>query len=142
MQHLRAVGQALYAEAPAQLEAWLAPLMRQLKHDSAVKVVHQLETLLASLPAGAARTTVATEVNYLRSPQARMDYRRARRLGEPLGSGAIEATCRQYQCRFKRTGQFWSTTGDEALLCLDTFWRNGRWHLLFPHTLPSDPARN
>lgn len=142
VQHLRAVGQALYGEAPAQLEAWLAPLVRQLKNDSAVKVVHQLEALLASLPTGPARTTIATEVNYLRSHQSRMDYRRARRLGEPIGSGAIEATCRQYQCRFKRTGQFWSTAGDEALLCLDTFWRNGRWHLLFPHTLPSDPARN
>ena len=46
------------------------------------------------------------------------------------------------QCRFKRPGQFWSKEGDEALLCLETFWRNGRWHLLFPHALPHDPARN
>ena len=52
---------------------------------------------------------------------------------QPLGSGAIESTCRQYQCRFKRTGQFWTTAGDEALLCLETFWRNGRWHELYPH---------
>jgi hypothetical protein len=52
---------------------------------------------------------------------------------QPLGSGAIESTCRQYQCRFKRTGQFWTTAGDEALMCLETFWRNGRWHELYPH---------
>ncbi len=142
VQHLRAVGLALYGEASAQFAAWLAPLVRQLKNDSAVTVVDKLQTLLSSVPAGAIRTAVATEVNYLRSHQARMDYRSARRRGEPIGSGAIEATCRQYQCRFKRTGQFWSPAGDEALLCLDTFWRNGRWHLLFPHTLPSDPARN
>lgn len=38
-------------------------------------------------------------------------------------------------------GQFWSQAGDEALLCLETFWRNGRWHLLFPHTA-FNPARN
>jgi len=31
----------------------------------------------------------------------------------------MESTCRQYQTRFKRTGQFWSQTGDEALMCLD-----------------------
>jgi len=37
----------------------------------------------------------------------------------------LSSTCRQYQCRFKRTGQFWTTAGDEALLCLETFWRNG-----------------
>jgi hypothetical protein len=52
---------------------------------------------------------------------------------QPLGSGAIESACRHYQCRFKRTGQFWTTAGDEALLCLETFWRNGRWHELYPH---------
>src|SRR5271169_4692201 len=121
VQHLHAVGQALYPEDPDRLHAWLEPLVRQLKHESAVKVVRQLEAVLASLPAGAARTVVETEVNYLRTHQARMDYRAARRRGEPIGSGAIESTCRQYQCRFKRTGQFWSEKGDEYLLCLDTF---------------------
>jgi len=23
-------------------------------------------------------------------------------------------------------------------MCLETFWRNGRWHVLFPHSLCSD----
>ena len=63
------------------------------------------------------------------------------RAGETIGSGPVEATCRQTQCRFKRPGQFWSVKGDEALLCLETFWRNHRWHLLFPHT-GFNPARN
>ena len=61
---------------------------------------------------------------------------------EPLGSGAIESTCRQYQCRFKRTGQFWTMEADEALMCLETFWRNGRWHDLFPHAKPPSLANN
>ena len=62
--------------------------------------------------------------------------------GEPLGSGAIESTCRQLQCRMKRGGQFWSTAGDEALLCLETFWRNDRWELLFPHVAITAVSRN
>ena len=61
---------------------------------------------------------------------------------EPLGSGAIESTCRQYQVRFKRTGQFWSCAGDEALLCLETYWRNERWHELFPHAKAPAVANN
>lgn len=142
VQHLAAVGRAVCGEDHAKLKAWLQPLVRQLKNDSAVKVVRQLEDVLATLPAGAPRAAVQTEVNYFREHQARMDYRAARRRGEPLGSSAVEATCRQYQCRFKRPGQFWSRTGDEALLCLETLWRNGRWHLLFPHAPPFDPTRN
>jgi hypothetical protein len=55
----------------------------------------------------------------------------------PVGSGAIESACRQYQCRFKRTGQFWTTVGDEALMCLETLWRNGRWDQLYPHARSS-----
>ena len=62
--------------------------------------------------------------------------------GEPLGSGAIESTCRQMQCRMKRGGQFWSRAGDEALLCLEIFWRNDRWELLFPHVAITASSQN
>ncbi len=71
-----------------------------------------------------------------------MDYAAGQKLGEPIGSGAVEATCRQYQCRFKRTGQFWTQTGDEALLSLETFWRNARWSMLYPHSQGADPNQN
>jgi len=141
-QHLAAVGRALFGEDKAKLKTWLRPLMRQLKNESALKVVEQLEDILAQLPSGASVQAVQKEVNYFREHQHRMDYRAGRRRGEPIGSGAIESTCRQAQCRFKRPGQFWSTRGDEALLCLETFWRNSRWHLLFPHNRRSDPSKN
>ena len=61
---------------------------------------------------------------------------------EPQGSGAIESTCRQYQSRFKTVGQFWSTTGDEAVLSIATFLRNERMHVLFPHVKLSPHYRN
>jgi hypothetical protein len=141
VQHLAAVGRALFGEDQTQLKAWLKPLVKQLKHQSSVKVIRQLEEALAALPGGAAAQAVAKEVAYFHEHQARMDYRAGRRAGEPIGSGPVEATCRQIQCRFKRPGQFWSQAGDEALLCLEMFWRNDRWHLLFPHTV-FDPARN
>ncbi len=54
-------------------------------------------------------------------------------MGQPLGSGAIESTCSQYQGRFKLRGQFWSLEGDEALLALATLHLNDRWNRLFPH---------
>jgi len=141
VQHLAAVGRALWGEDKAQFKAWLKPLARQLKNESAVKVIRQLDDALAGLPVGPAAEAVAKEVAYFREHQNRMDYRAARRAGEPIGSGPVEATCRQGQCRFKRPGQFWSTVGDEALLCLETFWRNERWDLLFPHTA-FNPSRN
>ena len=141
VQHLAAVGRALLGEDKAKLKAWLKPLVQQLKNQSAVKVIRQLQDALAAMPCGPAADTVTKEVNYLREHQERMDYRAGRRAVEPIGSGPVEATCRQTQCRFKRPGQFWSQRGDEALLSLEMCWRNDRWHLLFPHTA-FNPARN
>ena len=114
--------------------------MRQLKNESAVKVIRQLDAALVGLPAGPDAATVAKEIAYLKAHEARMDYRGGRRAGEPIGSGAVEATCRQAQGRFQRPGQFWTKAGDEARLCLETFWRNDRWARLFPPTA-FDPAR-
>ena len=142
VQHLAVVGRALFGEDKDKLKEWLRPLAQQLKNQSSIKVVQRLEEILAAMPAGPAAETVQKEVNYLQEHKERMDYRTARRRGEPIGSGAIESTCRQTQCRFKRPGQYWSQPGDEALLCLEMFWRNERWHLLFPHNRHLNLSKN
>jgi len=142
VQHMAAVGRVLLGHDKVKFQQWLRPLVKQLKNQSAIKVIGQLEDLMKQMPPGTAADQVEKEVNYLREHQNRMDYRLGARRAEPIGSGAIESTCRQAQCRFKRPGQYWSQQGDEALLCLETFWRNNRWHLLFPHNRHFDLSKN
>ncbi len=139
-QHLWAVAHTLHPDDEAAAKAWVEPMLAKLKEDASCQVITELEQLQQRLE-GSARQQVEKEVNYLQTHRERMDYGTARNRGEPLGSGAMESTCRQYQTRFKRTGQFWSQTGDEALMCLETFRRNGRWHLLFPHS-KCNPSKN
>jgi hypothetical protein len=142
VQHLWAVAHALHPDDEAAAKAWVTPVKGKLLSDAGVEVITDLNQVLSHLR-GAKRQAVEAERNYLESHRERLDYADARRRGEPQGSGAMESTCRQYQCRFHRPGQFWSRPGDEALLCLETFWRNGRWHVLFPHVPPTfDPSRN
>jgi len=142
LQHLWAVAHALYPDDEKAAQAWVAPMKEKLLAGEGVEVITDLSQLLRRLR-GAKRKQVETERNYLEHHRNRMDYAEARRRGEPQGSGAMESSCRQYQCRFHRSGQFWSRTGDEALMCLETFWRNGRWHVLFPHVPPTfDVSRN
>jgi hypothetical protein len=141
-QHLWAVAHALHPQAESAAAAWVQPLLTQLKEaDHACPVILEVEQLRERLQ-GAARQQVDKELDYLQANRGRMDYGAAQKRGEPLGSGAMESTCRQYQVRFKRTGQFWTQTGDEALMCVETFWRNERWHLLFPHVTLSDLSKN
>ena len=138
-QHLWAVAHAMHPEDQAQARLWIQPLLKKLKAGRALKVIAQLESVTKRLRAQR-RATAQSELAYFRTHRHRLDYQVAEKRGQPLGSGAIESTCRQYQCRFKRPGQFWTRSGDEALLCLETFWRNGRWHLLFPHS--AHPSKN
>ena len=79
------------------------------------------------------REAIDREIDYFREHRHRMDYKEGKKLSQPVGSGAIESTCSQYQRRFKLTGQFWSLEGDEAFLALSTLHRNGRWKQLFPY---------
>jgi len=139
-QHLWAVAHRLHPDDEGAAKAWVQPLLDKLKQDASCEVITELDQLAQRLE-GPVREQVEKEVNYLQTHRDRMDYGTARQRGEPLGSGAMESTCRQYQTRFKRTGQFWSQTGDEALMCLETFRRNERWHILFPHS-KSNPSKN
>jgi len=68
-------------------------------------------------------------------------WRKCGQRGKPYRlSTRSSVVCRQHECDFKRPGQFWSQTGDEGLMCLETFRRSGRWQLLFPQS--ADPSKN
>ena len=140
-QHLWSVAHTLHPDDVAAARAWVEPLLDKLQADASCEVITELAQLRERVE-GAARATVERETAYLQTHRERLAYGTAKKQGEPLGSGAMESTCRQYQVRFKRTGQFWTQTGDEARMSLETFRRNGRWHLLFPHARSSDLSKN
>jgi hypothetical protein len=139
--YLWAVANELHGTGTPEARRWVKPLLKQIRNDQVTKVITHLEELKPSLT-GAAIKVADDALEYYGNNQQRMQYKEARKHNEPVGSGAIESTCRQLQCRMKRCGQFWSTSGDEALLCLEMFWRNGRWELLFPHAQLTSVSNN
>jgi Uncharacterised protein family (UPF0236) len=157
-EHLWTIAHELYGKDTPEARRWIEPLLKQLHRDKTTNVIQGLTDIAAQVQ-GKLREKVQAQITYFQNNQNRIHYRAildARKAVQngtasdeqkikatgPLGSGAIESTCRQYQCRFKRTGQFWSLEGDEALMCLETFWRNNRWHNLFPHAKPPPFANN
>ena len=152
-EHLWAVAHDLHGRGTPEARAWVAPLLQQVRDDQTGAVIATLAELKPRLQAKE-QAKLQTQIEYFEHNTHRMKYKdilaaqaavqagtatpdQSQLAHQPLGSGAIESTCRQYQCRFKRTGQFWTTVGDEALMCLETFWRNGRWHELYPHAKSS-----
>jgi hypothetical protein len=139
--YLWAVANQLHGKGSPQARQWVKPLLKQIRNDQVTKVITQLEELKPRLEQAVAKVADQA-IEYYQNNQKRMKYKEGRKRNEPVGSGAIESTCRQLQCRLKRCGQFWSTRGDEALLCLEMFWRNERWEMLFPHAKLTSVTNN
>ena len=157
-EHLWAIANELHGKDTPEARKWAQPLLKQLHQDRPLALIQSLKEVEATLNTKL-KEKLQAQITCFENNKNRINYRdilsarKALKKGtataaqkikatEPLGSGAIESTCRQYQCRFKRTGQFWSMEGDEALMCLETFWRNEQWHDLFPHAKPHSLANN
>lgn len=136
-EHIWTVANDLYGNQTPEARQWAQERISWLKcrKDGVLDVInsfHEIRDRLDNLT-GKQQETLDSQIGYFDRHKNRMDYKNGKALDQPLGSGAMESTCAQYQCRFKRTGQFWSIEGDEAFLALQTLHWNGRWHMLFPH---------
>lgn len=129
-QHLWELGRALHGDDEAATAQWVEPRRHQLRHGKEKRVLKEI----AGLRAGAdeAGAIIRREANYFASHVGRMNYQSLHRRGWPIGSGPVEATCRQKQCRFKRPGQFWTPKGMRHLGALTEARHNHHWDELWP----------
>lgn len=125
-EHLWALGRVLYGEEQAKV--WVEDRLHRLRHGKEQTVLAEI----AALKVGKSQSgeAVRKEKNYFAGQAKRMRYRDFARHGWPIGSGAVESSCRQKQCRFKRSGQFWSETGLRYLGAVIEARHNGHWNEL------------
>lgn len=131
-QHLHALAEAVYG-SDSECGAHAARKWRhRLRKGPKDKLLKELALLKGS--PGEPTEIIRREQAYLLSHQARMDYRLLAQSG-PIGSGAVESACRNLQCRFKRTGQFWNSMGLRNLSALREARANHHWAQLWQSPL-------
>jgi hypothetical protein len=143
-EHLWEVARDLYPQ-PEQAKAWVLPLLHQLRHGQEANVVATLESLPESLRniGGVLTELVQKEIKYFQTHREHLHYQDNAAKGFPVGSGAVESGCSQFQDRFKRTGQFWNSLSMGHLQALKVARHNGDWNELCGLTpLPANPSKS
>jgi len=125
-EYLWSVGNAVFGTGSARAAGWVEPLKDRLYEQGAAPI-------LAALAALSPQTEEATEAirlasGYFTTQAARLDYPRFVARQFPIGSGAVESTCKTLiAARAKGAGMRWSRPGVQAVASLRALQRSGRW---------------
>lgn len=127
--YLWSVGDARWGAGTPQAAAWVEPLKDRLYTHGAPAVLDALAALAALLPTTPQEAeAIATAQHYFASHAARMDYPRFVAQQFPIGSGAVESSCKcLVEARAKEAGMRWSTAGVQRVATLRALHRSGRW---------------
>ena len=128
-EHLGTVAAAVFGVGTPAAFAWLDPLKGKL-HDQGVPPILAALADLAARPS--MPPTAADEIRkargYFTTHAARMDYPTFLARHLPIGSGAVESSCKTLiEEREKGAGMRWTKPDAQAVASLRALWRSGRW---------------
>jgi len=124
-EHLWVIARARFGETNAEQKqaasAWMSQQKERLLGNRVAEVILDVESWQAS-PVSA-QEVQRRELGYLREHRGRMRYQTLREQGYHIGSGVIEAGCKNVvQGRFKGAGMRWNAEGAQAMLQVRTAW--------------------
>ena len=102
----------------------------RLKHEGGAAVLADLQAMDVSARSQAVQEAHRVVLVYFTNQVHRMDYPRYRAKGWPIGSGPVEAACKQVvNQRLKGTGMRWGESGADAVCHLRALFRSekGQW---------------
>jgi hypothetical protein len=125
-QHLSKLSD-LFFEDPAEAKTWFKKYRTVLKEDpnGATKVIRAARYRRSLLNKS---SEIETEMKYLQHNKKRMNYFQLRKDKLPIGSGVIEAACKNLiGARMKKSGMRWSIEGGQTILTLRSIILSDRW---------------
>lgn len=130
-QRVWAVAEVRWGEGSAKGKTWAREQVKKLKAGQASEVLRAIKGL--RIGEFAAAKVRQEAVKYLSARLEQMRYGEYEQAGLPIGSGAIESSCKQIvTARCKQAGMRWSEAGVDAILALRCFVLNNRYDELRP----------
>jgi hypothetical protein len=126
-----AVAFARWGEGTRQGRGWAESKLHHLKAGQVRQVIASMRRLEMRTDEGRAIRSAA--IKYLKGRVEQMKYEQYREAGLPIGSGAVESSCKQVvSARCKQAGMRWSESGVDAILALRSYVLNERLDELCP----------
>lgn len=125
-QYLWAVGSAVFGPGTPAAAAWVSLRCAALRQAGAPPVLVALAALIP--PDATAAEAIRVAIGYVTNHRARLDYPHFLARGLPIGSGAVESTCKVLiSQRAKQAGMRWGPAGLQAVASLRACHRSGAW---------------
>jgi hypothetical protein len=126
-EHVWAAARALYPQEPAAAR-WAGRCLDLLHEYSGIGLLRYLRRSRQHREDADAQAALAELIGYIEPRVAYMDYYEYRAGSYVIGSGLIEATCKQLVGqRLKGSGRQWSEAGAVGLATLISYRLNGDW---------------
>lgn len=120
-QHLWEAARARFGDGTEEAKAWADSLKRLMFEEKQAQLRQEIR---AWQPRTKEKQTIRRRLlNYLLEHTDRMAYSSLKDKGYHIGSGAVEAACKNVvQSRMKRAGMRWSAAGAEAMLHASSYF--------------------
>jgi hypothetical protein len=131
LEHVSLAAEALFGKGSKEATAWYTKYRKKLLEEDlgARSVLHSMDYYerASKLPKHR-RDALDAQRTFLRRNQAKMTYADFRRRGLPIGSGPVEAACKNLiKTRLCRSGMRWTRNGGQRILNLRTYLKSKRW---------------
>jgi hypothetical protein len=124
-EYLSAIAQTIGPDGPLLSPSQLVELRHALKHDGPGSVLPQLGALVATQ---AANAELASQLAYLETRVAQLQYPQFVAQGWPIGSGMVESANKLVvEDRLKGAGMHWADANVNPMLALRNAVCNDRW---------------
>ena len=141
-EHLATIARLLHGEGTAAFKESFKRWRGMLRSSRGAEVIEEFAKLRDSGEHPALRDDLQGEIDYFTANQQRMDYRRYRKLGLPIGSGTVESACKNVvAARMKQSGMMWGMPGATGMLQLRASLKSRRFRNDHEALLPLSPAQ-
>jgi len=133
-EHLSKLSELFFRD-PSEAQAWYKKYRTILKEDpkgasKLLRAARYRRTLIKENP------QIEAEIKYLQHNRSRMNYFELREKKLPIGSGVVEAACKNLiGARMKKSGMRWTIDGGQTVLTLRSMILSNRWEKFWSNLL-------